>query len=156
MPASIFFLIIVVILVLLIGKGLSGQKPQVGFRAKQFLTGNELEFLNRLERAIPEYRFHCQVAMGALIEPKVLKSDSKSYYRARGRFSQKIVDYVAQERSTGKIIAIIELDDRTHDSHKDKIRDEMVTSAGYRVVRWNSRQKPDRGRIRAELFAGGF
>ena len=89
--------------------------------------------------------------MGALIEPKVLKSDRKSYYRARGHFSQKIVDYVAQERSTGKIIAVIELDDRTHNSHKDKIRDEMVTSAGYRVVRWDSRHKPDSDRIRAEL-----
>jgi very-short-patch-repair endonuclease len=45
-------------------------------------------------------------------------------------FSQKIVDFVAQRRSDGSIVAIIELDDRTHGSEKDAPRDEMLKSAG--------------------------
>ena len=67
-------------------------------------------------------------------------------------FSQKIVDFVAQQRSDGAIVAVIELDDRSHDGEKDARRDEMLKSAGYRIVRWNSRSKPDAHAIRETLL----
>jgi hypothetical protein len=123
------------------------------FKAKPLLTANELEFLARLETAVPEQRFFPQVAMGALLDPAVPRSDAKTYYRLRGMFSQKIVDFVAQARNDGAIVAIIELDDRTHDTTKDSKRDVMLASAGYRVVRWNSKSKPDAATIRAALSA---
>jgi hypothetical protein len=122
------------------------------FKAKPLLTANELEFLGRLEAAVPELRFFPQVAMGALLDPAVPRSDRKAYYRLRGMFSQKIVDFVAQRRADGQIVAIIELDDRTHDGGKDARRDEMLKSAGYRTVRWNSKTKPDAPTIRAQLL----
>ncbi len=90
--------------------------------------------------------------MGALLDPAVPRSDAKAYFRLRGMFSQKIVDFVAQRRSDAGIVAIIELDDRTHRSDKDAKRDEMLQSAGYRIVRWQSKTKPDTFAIRAELF----
>jgi hypothetical protein len=121
------------------------------FKAKPLLTANEVEFLARLETAVPELRFCPQVAMGALLDPAVPRSNGKAYYRLRGMFSQKIVDFVAQARSDGAIVAIIELDDRTHDTAKDSKRDVMLASAGYRVVRWNSKSKPDAATIRAAL-----
>jgi hypothetical protein len=123
------------------------------FKAKPLLTANELEFFGRLEAAVPELRFCPQVAMGALLVPAVPRSDSKAYYRLRGMFSQKIVDFVAQRRADGSIVAVIELDDRTHDPDKDGRRDEMLKSAGYRTVRWNSKSKPDAAAIRAALLA---
>ena len=124
------------------------------FKAKKLLTTNEMEFLARLESAVPEFRFHAQVAMGALIEPAVSqKQDSKTFWRLRGMFSQKIVDYVAQSRATGEIVAIIELDDKTHNAEKDAKRDAMVSSAGYRTVRWHSAKKPTVAAIRAELLS---
>jgi hypothetical protein len=123
------------------------------FKAKPLLTANELEFFGRLEAAVPELRFCPQVAMGALMVPAVPRSDGKAYYRLRGMFSQKIIDFVAQRRSDGSIVAVIELDDRTHDPEKDGRRDEMLKSAGYRTVRWNSRSKPDAAAIRAVLLA---
>ena len=122
------------------------------FKSKVLLTANELEFLGRLEAAAPELRFCPQVSMGALLDPAVPRSDGKAYLRARGMFSQKIVDFVAQKRTDGTIVAIIELDDRTHDSAKDGKRDAMLVSAGYRVIRWHSKTKPDAGAIRAELM----
>ncbi len=122
------------------------------FKAKALLTANELEFLRRLEAAVPELRFLAQVAMGALLEPGVTRQqDSKAYYRQRGMFAQKIVDFVAQHRKDGRVVAIIELDDRTHDSAKDARRDAMLASAGYRIIRWTSKAKPDAAAIRATL-----
>lgn len=132
----------------LAGKGAEGAQ----FKAKPMLTANEWEFLGRLEAAAPELRFLPQVAMGALLEPAVPRGDRKAYYRLRGMFSQKIVDFVAQRRSDGAVVAIIELDDRTHDADKDAKRDDMLKSAGYRIVRWNSKNKPDSSTIRAALM----
>ena len=122
------------------------------FKAKTLLTANELEFLGRLEVAAPELRFHAQVAMGALLDPAVSRKDGKAYYRLRGMFAQKIVDFVAQDRISGAVVAIIELDDRTHDSEKDTKRDSMLAGAGYRIVRWNSKTKPDATVIRSQLI----
>lgn len=124
---------------------------EANFRPKTLLTVNELEFLGRLESAMPELRFCPHVSMGALLDPAVPRSDGKAYYRLRGMFSQKVVDFVAQRRADGLIVAIIELDDRTHDVGKDSKRDSMLASAGYRVVRWNSKTKPNTAEIRAQL-----
>jgi very-short-patch-repair endonuclease len=66
-------------------------------------------------------------------------------------FSQKTMDFVAQSRRDGSIVAIIELDDRTHDMEKDSKRDTILATAGYRIVRWNSKTKPDAAAIRARL-----
>ncbi len=132
----------------------SGQaeKGAPEFKAKSFLTPNELEFLGRLEAAVPEYRFHAQVAMGALLDPAVSRKDAKEYFRLRGMISQKVVDFVAQSRKDGSVEAIIELDDRTHDSEKDARRDAMLASAGFQTIRWNSKTKPDIAAIRAQLM----
>jgi hypothetical protein len=121
------------------------------FKVKPLLTQNELEFLERLESAIPEYRFLAQVSMGALLDPAVSRKDAKAYYRLRGMFTQKIVDFVAQNRKDGTVVAIIELDDRTHNGDRDAKRDSMLASAGYKIVRWNSKTKPDSAAIRGQL-----
>jgi len=127
-------------------------RGEAKFKAKALLTANELEFLSRLEAAAPELRFFPQVAMGALLDPAVPRTERKAYYRLRGMFSQKIVDFVAQRRTDGSIVAVIELDDRTHKTDKDARRDAMLKSAGYRTVRWNSKSKPDTAAIRAALL----
>ena len=138
-------LLVLLAIVALAGAGLlltGGRGGPAAFARKRFLTGNEREFLGRLERALPEMRVHAQVAMGA----------TRRHWQARGRFSQKICDFVLEDRRTGEVFAIVELDDRTHDPAKDKLRDAMLRQAGYRTIRWNSRAKPERERIRAEVL----
>ena len=137
----------------LAASGAASETSKDRFKAKPLLTPNELEFLGRLEAAVPEFRICPQVAMGSILDPDVPRSDGKTYMRLRGMFAQKFVDFVAQDRKTGAIVAIIELDDRTHKADKDAKRDAMLASAGYKTVRWQSKAKPDAAAIRAELMS---
>jgi hypothetical protein len=152
-PTWIVLLVVALaVIAFLVVKGKQGGEGK-RFKARAFMTPNELEFLGRLEAAVPELRIHAQVAMGALLAPEVAKGeDARAYMSARGHFSQKIIDFVAQSRSTGEVVAIIELDDRTHNKAKDESRDAMLREASYKVIRWQSKSKPDRKAIRQTLL----
>lgn len=135
----------------LIGK--ASRKKNAALKAKSLLTANELEFLQRLESAAPELRFHAQVAMGALLEPALARQgNAREYGRLRNMFSQKMIDFVAQRRDNGQIVAVIELDDRTHNGARDARRDAMLQQAGYRTIRWQSKSKPGRAEIFVALM----
>ena len=110
--------------------------------AKRFLTPRETAMLNVLERALPHCRIHAQVAMGALLRVPA-NPMRKSKISDRNAFSQKIVDFVAQDRATGLIVALIEVDDRSHNAFKDRVRDEMTAYAGYRTIRVPGRVQPN-------------
>jgi hypothetical protein len=112
------------------------------------MTGNELEFFGRLCRALPRELVLPQVAMSALIEPV---SRGKSYQSDFRRISQKRVDYAIFTRDL-RLLAIVELDDRTHRAGRDAVRDRMVASAGIRTLRFQSRRKPDEAQIRQAVF----
>ena len=55
------------------------------------------------------------------------------------------------ERASLKIVAVVELDDRTHNAARDEKRDAMLHRANYRVVRWHSKKKPSEVEIRARI-----
>lgn len=132
---------------------LGGRRRNVPDVARRtFLTGNEAEFLARLEAALPEVRVHCQVAMGALLVPRIPEGGGKrrraAHAAVRARYDRKVVDYVLQDRRSGAVLAVVELDDRTHVPERDRKRDAMMGRAGYRTIRWDSRRKPGAARIR--------
>lgn len=54
---------------------------------------------------------------------------------ARNRFDRKIVDFVLEDRSSGDVLALVELDDRTHSVARDRKRDEITRAAGYATIR---------------------
>jgi very-short-patch-repair endonuclease len=70
----------------------------------------------------------------------------------RGRFAQKVVDFVILDDAL-EVVALVELDDRTHRLEKDAARDAMTAAAGYVTLRYRSREKPEPKAIRAELRA---
>ena len=112
------------------------------YQSRAILTPNEREFFGRLRRALmPRFVVFSQVSMSALLEPKPAHQ-GREYMRLRARFSQKYVDFVVCDPETVEVVALIELDDITHDPAKDALRDEMLEGAGYTVVRWHSRNKP--------------
>lgn len=118
-------------------------------RKKKLLTDNENEFMRRLEQALPEFHVMAQVSMGALMDP------SPQYEHLRFKYASKIVDYVVCHKDSKEVIALIELDDRTHDVKKDadQARDMLTASAGYKTLRWDSRRKPSVPQIRKQVLA---
>ena len=121
--------------------------------AKPLMTARERETLRYLERAAPHARVHAQVSMGALL--KVKKGvPRKEQMAARGRFSQKIVDFVLEDRASGKVIALVELDDRSHSPDKDARRDEITRAGGYLTIRLPAGEKPTEEIVRQRVVAG--
>lgn len=121
------------------------------YKAKPLLTKNEQEFTTRLNAALPGYHVFTQVAMGALLQPEVSYRDNKKeFYRVRGTFAQKIVDYVICDKEYN-VKVIVELDDKTHDDGNDAKRDSMLAEAGYKIIRWHSKNKPSIEQIQAQI-----
>ncbi|SEK02252.1 Protein of unknown function [Sphingobium sp. AP50] len=114
--------------------GLGGRNAADTPIAKSFMTAREEAMLETLEHLLPAHRIHAQVAMGALLKPSA-RVDRRRRHAARNVFSQKIVDFVVQDRTTGRVIALIEVDDRSHKAVRDDRRDAMTARAGYHTVR---------------------
>ena len=120
------------------------REPQ--FARKRFLTAREARVLPMLEAALPRHRIMAQVAMGALLQAAEASSWQAKF--TRYRFAQKIVDFVIVSRRTGEVLAIVELDDYTHDFFKDMKRDAMTFAAGYRTIRIPSHPHPTFASVR--------
>jgi Protein of unknown function (DUF2726) len=110
-------------------------------RSKPILTDNELEFFHRLTRALPRYYIFPQVSLGAIMDANP-DLPAKQRWIIRSHFDRKIADFIICEPRTLRVIAIIELDDRTHDTKRDRERDAITEAAGIRTLRYSSREKP--------------
>jgi hypothetical protein len=110
-------------------------------RRKPLLTDNELEFFNRLTRALPRYYIFPQVSLGAILDADP-DLTPKQRWIIRSHFDRKIADFIICEPRTLKVLAIVELDDRTHDARRDRERDAITQAAGIRTLRYSSREKP--------------
>jgi hypothetical protein len=123
------------------------------YRARALMTGNEREFFGRLVAALPEHHVFPQVAMSALMDTKVgLVAGARR--GARNRFSQKVIDYVVADRASLQVVALVELDDRTHDPKRDAARDKLTRSVGLRTVRFSAKNRPDVREIRLHVLQG--
>lgn len=111
-----------------------GGKPIPRVERADLMTKAERRVIAYVEAALPRARIHAQVSMGALMKP-ARGLDRRTSTITRNRFSSKRVDFVAEDRETGAIIAIIELDDRTHNASNDRWRDNLTSSAGYKTIR---------------------
>jgi hypothetical protein len=119
-------------------------------RRKPLLTANEAEFFHRLQRALPGFHVFPQVSFAAFLTDDGQLS-RKAKWAVRARFDRKVADFVICNRHTLNIVAVIELDDRMHSAQADRQRDAMTKAAGYRTIRYQSRQKPSQAEI-AALF----
>lgn len=115
-----------------VGYGLAGNRPRVS--AKPLLTERERAARGIIERLLPHARVHAQVSMGALLQP-ARRFSGKNDWRVRGAYAAKIVDFVIEDRRSGAILALVEVDDHSHDFARDRVRDRMTASAGYLTIR---------------------
>lgn len=111
------------------------------YKANQLMTKNELEFFNRLVKAFPELYVFPQVSFSALISPNT--NDFRKASSIKNTYNRYRTDFILFKED--KVIAVIELDDKTHKNKEDKDakRDSMLKEAGYSVYRFESNNKPN-------------
>jgi hypothetical protein len=143
--AGVAVLGIVLVLVLFLAR-----KPR--YRRSAIMTENEREFYGRLLAACPDCQIWPQVPILALVRPDA-KEGSRAFWMAFKRISNTRVDWVVVQDM--EVLAIVELDDRSHDARKDAQRDRVLKSCGYRVVRFSSSRRPDPRQIHEAIFAAG-
>lgn len=115
-------------------------RPKDHFAPKRLLTKNEEEFFRRLRQGLPDFYIFPQVAFRAIVRPDA-RSNTKAYTRQLAKIGTKHCDFlICNERLD--VVAIVELDDRTHIAEKDRIRDALTAEAGYLTVRYESKIKP--------------
>jgi hypothetical protein len=85
-----------------------------------------------------------------LLQPA--SAGTRTAHADRLRIAQQRVDYVVCTKSCD-IVAIVELDDRTHSVAKDQLRDARLGQGGIRTVRFQSRSKPRADAIRTAILA---
>jgi hypothetical protein len=123
------------------------RKPR--YRRHTIMTDNEREFYGRLLAACPDCQIWPQVPILALVQPDA-KEGSRAFWTAFRRISNARVDWAIVRDMD--VLAIVELDDRSHDARKDAERDRILRSCGYRVVRFNSSRRPNPRQIHEAVF----
>lgn len=105
--------------------------PKQKFFARPVITNFETQMFIRLKQSFPSYHVLAQVAFSALITSKD--------YKIRSQFNRKVTDFVVLNDKM-EVIAIIELDDPSHleKAEEDRMRDQMLTEAGYTVRRYTN------------------
>jgi len=123
------------------------RKPR--YRRQSVMTANEREFYGRLVAACPDCQIWPQVPILALVRPDA-KTGTRAFWLAFRAISNTRVDWVIVRNM--EVLAIVELDDRSHDAGKDARRDQILKSCGYRVIRFASHRRPTPQQIREAVF----
>ena len=87
--------------------------------------------------------------MSALLD--TASGDKRIAHSDRLRIAQQRVDYVVCTRRC-EVVAVVELDDKTHSRAKDELRDARLEQAGIRTVRFQARHKPKVEAIRTMIL----
>jgi Protein of unknown function (DUF2726) len=103
--------------------------------ARKLLTDREQSLYQSLVRLYPEHRIFIQVALSQLID---VPEDHPERLSIRNRFSQLVADFVLCRSDLG-VVAVIELDDRSHERRDrqdaDARKTKALVDAGLRLVR---------------------
>lgn len=147
--AILFFVILLAGFAAVAIKNAKGKSRSGAYRRRRLMTENEEEFFGRLVVALPDHYIFTQVAMSALLESA--SGNKETAHSDRLRIAQQRVDYVVCNKRC-EVVAVVELDDRTHARSKDQLRDARLEQAGIRTVRFQSRQKPKADTLRTTIL----
>lgn len=148
----IVFLLFVTKIGLTIARRFSRFKGPARYSAKPLMTGAEQRMYGLLKKACPQYDIVPQVAMGALVKVASWQNKGKDGWKYRAAFAQKILDYVIYDPEQHRVVCVVELDDKTHDSRaaqaRDGVKNDVLRQAGISLVRFDARAMPDIAEIR--------
>ncbi|MEE0022513.1 DUF2726 domain-containing protein [Ruminococcus sp.] len=137
---SIIVIVIIIIIFAAVAMkfGQQNQAKPTEYKKKYLLTKNEYSFYQKIKPIIQEknLRILCKIRLADLIEPAVNKNQ-KEWYAAFNRIKSKHIDF-AIATDDMKVIALIELQDGTHQKSDRKERDAFVNTsvanAGYTLL----------------------
>ena len=140
---------VVVFLAFLKAKGQGGIGDQAWpFYAKKPLSQPEQVLYFRLVQALPDHIILAQVQLSRLLGVKK-GNDYQAWFNRINRMS---ADFVVCNKDSS-IVAVIELDDATHQKEDrqaaDAKKDKALASANVRVIRWQARAIPDVANIQS-------
>ncbi len=136
-PVVSLVALLVVVLAVLVwlkgeGKEEEGGKETHYVKRAALLTAAEVAFYKVLLAAVgTRYVVMAQVSLAGILEVDRAKvtGDRKGFQAAFNRISRKTVDFVLCEPGTMRIVAAVELDDRSHERAERKERDGFVEAA---------------------------
>lgn len=122
------------------------------FAPMPFMTDSEVRFFALLQEAMPEHFIFAQVQLSRLIQA----TDPQDAAFWFNRICRMSADYVLVDRDAQTVIAVIELDDWTHDKPERKRADQKKTkaieSAGLPLIRFDGRRMPSATQLRHEII----
>jgi hypothetical protein len=131
--------------------------PTIPFVRKNLLTPTELIFFKRLQAAFPDVLICPQLALAAVVDIPAKFNQGQYKHVNRAGFAAKFADFAIVDPDSGEVLAIIELDDHTHDGParqaEDAARDAMLAQVGIEVYRFDARKMPQVAELQA-WFAG--
>lgn len=155
--STIIFLLVVVVAVIAIlaifkAKTQGGGADEVWpFYAKKPLSQPEQILYFRLVQALPAHIVLAQVQLSRLLGVK----KGNNYQAWFNRINRMSADFVVCNQDSS-IVAVIELDDATHQKEgrqaADAKKDKALTSADIRIVRWQAIAIPDIATIQSTLM----
>jgi hypothetical protein len=105
-------------------------------RARSLLSPGELAFFRVLSRSLPR---HSALSLKTRLADIIDCPDELWHAPLGRRVAQKHVDFALYDPVTGKILAVIELDDRSHDSptrrRRDRFLDGILQEVGVPLLR---------------------
>ncbi|MCC7679906.1 DUF2726 domain-containing protein [Janthinobacterium sp. FW305-128] len=120
---------VILFLAMLATRQAAKSRRPLRLQRKPVMTTREQQMYHLLQTALPECTVLAQVAFSALVTAQGRAN--------RNRFDRKVADFVLCSQQLN-VIAVIELDDRSHAGRErqDKERDAMLRLAGYVTLRY--------------------
>jgi len=140
----IFVVVVVVVMALLKAKAQGGGTGDEvwPFYAKKPLSQPEQILYFRLVQALPDHIILAQVQLSRLLGVK----KGNNYQAWSNRINRMSADFVVCNKDSS-IVAVIELDDATHEREDrqaaDAKKDRALGAAGVQIVRWQAKAIPD-------------
>lgn len=144
----LFIVIALKIMGTMIKRETKKEQSEDPYYKRKVLTNPEQILYNRLYKALPDYMILAQVPLSQILRVK----KGYNFYQWNNRINRMSVDFTVC-RKDSSIVAVIELDDSTHQrkdrQDADAKKDKALNSAGIRIIRYSVNNIPDETTIKS-------
>ena len=134
----------------------SPQSKEYNYSKRKYLFSKaERSFFGVLDQAVGnEFSIFGKVRVADILTPRQ-GLDRKNWQKAFNKISAKHFDFVLCDKQNLEVLAVVELDDKSHNSKKAKLRDELINkaceSAGIKLIRITARANYQTSLIRDQV-----